>query len=148
MQSMNAEVERTIIQFYPRRALVSPLDDANVSWSWDVDNRELKATVAALKALDPDMRPGTRGSYDVSEELILFGDVRVQLCYLAPFAAIDHQIRRGPDAEYRQQKRRIEQVLDAHGYELLLDRELEQHVPWIQPAGATVWECLFVPPTH
>lgn len=148
MDTMNPEVERTIIHFYPRRALVSPLEDANVTWNWDVDNRSLKALIADLRELDPDMKPGTRGRYDVSEELILFGDLRLQLCYLGPFAAIDYGVRRAMSEDHREYRARIERALDAHGFLLLGDRELEEPVPWIQQGGATVWGCLFVPPEH
>lgn len=148
MESMSPDVERTIVHFYPRRALSSPLLDDGIAWSWDADNAILKALLSDLEALDGDLAPGTRGGYDVSEELIAFGDVRVQLSYLGPFAAIDYGTKPLPRAERPEFVARVRDALRTHGYLVLSQTELDEEVPWIHHGGATVWACLFVPSAH
>src|SRR4026209_389750 len=91
---MAPDVERTILRYYPRQALVSPLDDEQIVWDYDVDNAVLRALIADLETLDPGLRNGTRGRYDISEELILLDDLRLQVCYLGPYAALDFGVER------------------------------------------------------
>jgi hypothetical protein len=148
---MAPDVERTIIQYYPKQALVSPLDDERIVWDYDTDNAILRALIAELEALDPSLRNGTRGRYDISEELILFDALRLQLCYLGPYAALNYGVERTLGEEARERARRIREILEGRGVTLLSEAELDESVPWIRhglPAGAraTVWNCLFVHP--
>lgn len=146
---MNSELERTIIHYYPQRALISPLDNEAITWDYDPNYGTLKAIIAELKALDPKLRPGTRGRYDISEELVLIDDVRLQLCYIGPYAALNYGIERELDEDQRELVRRIEKIFDKHGVQLLPEAELDEMVPWIQhgtKGRATVWNCLFVHP--
>jgi hypothetical protein len=148
---MDSGVERTIIHYYPRRALVSPLDNEAVTWDYDPSYAALKAVLADLARIDPDLRPGTRGRYDISEELILAGSIRLQLCYIGPYAALNYGVDRDLDEDEREILRRTEKVLEKHGLELLDKRALDELVPWIQHGTperqrATVWNCLFVHP--
>lgn len=146
---MNSELERTIIHYYPQRALVSPLENDNVSWDYDPSYGTLKAVLADLKKIDPELRPGTRGRYDISEELILIDELRLQLCYLGPYAALNYGVERDLDEDQRELVRRVEGVLEKHGIALLPEQELDDPVPWIQhgtASRATVWNCLFVHP--
>ncbi len=128
---MTPDIERTIIQYYPKQVLASPLDDAHVVWDYDSDNATLRAVLADLKALDPMLRNGTRGRYDISEELILFGKLRLQVCYLGPYAALDYGVehRRGEDE--RERADRIVEILEAHGITVLAQPDLDELVPWI-----------------
>lgn len=149
--TMNAEIEQTIIHYYPQRALVSPLEDENIHWDYDSDYRSLKALLSDLEKLDPKLRPGTRGSYDISEELVLFERVRVQVSYIGPFAALNYGIGADLDEEGRANVREIERLLAKHGFQILNDEALDEVVPWIQHgthtgSQATVWNCLFVHP--
>lgn len=149
MNNMTPEIERTIIHYYPTRALVSPLENEGIAWEYDSDNSTLKSLVADLKDLDPELRPGTRGRYDISEELLLFGGMRLQLSYIGPFAALNYGVEADLDEDQREYVRRIEKALDAHGIMLLEESELSEMVPWIQQGArgsATVWNCLFVHP--
>src|SRR5574339_1161009 len=98
---MAPAVERTIIQYYPGQSLVSPLDDERIVWDYDADNAILRAVVRALTELDPTLRSGTRGRYDLSEELILFDELRLQLCYLGPYAALNYGVERARSEEAR-----------------------------------------------
>ena len=146
---MNSELERTIIHYYPKRALVSPLDDEQVSWDYDPAYGTLKAVLSELKKVDPDLRPGTRGRYDISEELVLIDAIRVQLCYIGPYAALNYGLERDLDEDEREVVRRVEGVLSKHGISLLEESDLDEMVPWIQHGSrgrATVWNCLFVHP--
>lgn len=141
---MQSEIERTIMRYYPQRALVSPLDQRGVSWDYDPDHRVLKAILADLTAIDPNLQPGTRGAYDISEELVLDGQ-RLQLCYLAPFAAWNYGLERDDEPGAREVRRRVEAVLKKHGVIMLTTDDLSEGVPWIQHgSAATVWNCLFV----
>lgn len=148
---MTPDIERTIIQYYPKQALVSPLEDDQIAWDYDPDNANLRTLVEGLKAIDPDLRNGTRGRYDISEELIVFDLFRVQLCYLGPYAAINYGLDRSLSEDQREQLRLIERVLAKHGITRLTTTDLEESVPWIRHGkingkGATVWHCLFVHP--
>lgn len=151
MMTMTPDIEQTIIHYYPQRALVSPLDNESITWDYDSDYTALKALLADLERLDAQLRPGTRGSYDISEELILFGDLRLQLSYIGPFAAVNHGIPGDLDEDGRERRRRVERLLDQHGFTLLSDSQLEEVVPWIQrgvTTSATVWHCLFAHPDN
>ncbi|MCK6552885.1 hypothetical protein L6R52_44085, partial [Myxococcota bacterium] len=81
-QAIHSELERTIIRYYPERSLVSPLGNSRVTWDYDVTFSELKKVLAALKQIDPALRPGTRGRYDISEEVVLIDTIHVQLSYI------------------------------------------------------------------
>ncbi|MCB9650463.1 MAG: hypothetical protein H6730_28325 [Deltaproteobacteria bacterium] len=147
--TMTPEVEQTIIHYYPQRALVSPLDNADISWDYDTDNRSLKALLVDLENLDPDLRPGTRCNYEISEELVLFEKVRLQLSYIGPFAALNYGLPQDLDEDGRERVRRLESMLAKHGFQILNDDTLDEVVPWIQQGtiqNATVWNCLFVHP--
>jgi hypothetical protein len=146
---MNWAIEQTITHYYPRRALVSPLDDASITWEYDPKYETLKAVLADLKQLDPELRPGTRASYDVSEEVILFDRLHLQLSYVGPFAALNYRVEEETDEVDQERSRRIREVVERHGLRLLESQELGEAVPWIQhglPSGttATVWDCLFL----
>jgi hypothetical protein len=145
---MNSDLERTIIHYYPQRALISPLENDGVSWDYDPSYGTLKQILADLKSVDPSTRPGTRGRYDISEELVLKESIRLQLCYLGPYAALNYGLERELDEDERELVRRVERVLEKYGVMLLDEGDLEETVPWIQQGamGATVWNCLFVHP--
>lgn len=148
---MTPDIERTIIQYYPKQALVSPLDDDQINWDYDSDNAILRAVVEDLSHADPELQNGTRGRYDISEELIVFEDFRVQLCYLGPYAAINYGLDRRLTEDQRERLHRIQHILDKHGIAVLQTNDLEEGVPWIRHgtkngSGATVWNCLFVHP--
>lgn len=148
---MNSELERTIIHYYPQRALVSPLENDTISWDYDPSYATLKAVLAELKSIDPGLRPGTRGRYDISEEQVLLDTLRLQLCYIGPFAALNYGLDRELDEDEREVVRRVEKLLEKHGILLLEHQDLEEIVPWIQHGtpgrrSATVWNCLFVHP--
>lgn len=143
---MTPEIERTIIHYYPQRALVSPLENEEINWDYDADYATLKGVLRDLKTVDPDLRPGTRGRYDISEEVVLFDDLRVQLSYIGPFAALNYGLHQDLDEDTRERIERIEKILERHGLLLLAEEELDENVPWIQPSAATVWNCLFVHP--
>lgn len=147
---MNSELERTIIHYYPKRALVSPLDDDQITWDYDPGYGTLKAVLADLKKVDPDLRPGTRGRYDISEEVVLIDTIHVQLSYIGPFAAVNHGLDRDLDEDEREIVERVTDVLERHGLFLLEREDLEATVPWIQKGpragAATVWNCIFVHP--
>lgn len=148
---MTPEIERTIIHYYPERALVSPLENESVDWDYDPDYSNLKRILGELKAIDPDLRAGTRGRYDISEELILFGKLRLQVSYIGPFAALNYGVERDLDEDDRERLHRVERVLEKHGVLLLRPTDLDETVPWIQHGtesgrAATVWNCLFVHP--
>lgn len=144
---MNSELERTIIHFYPKGALTSPLDDPTIDWTWDPRNEVLKALLADLQAIDPEVRPGTRGDYVISEEQIVGDDLRIQLSYLGPYAALNYRADRDLDEDRRERLRRVEKVLEKHGYLLIREDDLEERVPWIRHGGpATAWNCLFEHP--
>lgn len=150
-QAIRSEVERTIMHYYPERALVSPLQGGRVTWDYDTMFTELKAILAQLKAIDPGMKPGTRGRYDISEEVVLIDTIRVQLSYIGPFAAVNFGVERDLDEDEREIVERVQEVLDDRGLFVLEADDLQQSVPWIQRgtprgASATVWNCLFVPP--
>lgn len=143
---MDAELERTVIHYYPRRTLTSPLDGDDIRWDYDPNYSTLKAILADLKAFDPDVRPGTRGHYDISEELVVFKTLHLQLSYLGAFAAINHGLERDLTEDEREAQRRTTRVLEKHGVRLLAEEELKERVPWIQHTAATIWDCLFVLP--
>lgn len=148
---MAPDIEQAIIHHYPRQALVSPLEDENVAWDYDSDNSRLRALVADLRRLDPELRPGTRGDYAVSEELVLFGGTRLQVSFIGPFAALDYGLSPKLDEEGRANVREVEAVLARHDFQILKDEVLEEAVPWIkhgvgEGGQATVWNCLFVHP--
>lgn len=148
---MNSELERTIIKYYPQRALVSPIENDAIAWDYDTGYRTLKAILAELKTLEPTVRPGTRGRYDISEELILGGDLHLQLCYIGPFAAMNYGFERDLDEDERDLVRQVERLLEKHGVMVLEAGQLDELVPWIREGthaqrSATVWNCLFVHP--
>jgi hypothetical protein len=146
---MDSEIERTIIHYYPKRALVSPLDDTDIRWDYDSDHKILKAILGELGKLDPELKQGTRGSAEISEELLLLdGELRLQLSYLAPYAVWNFEAEGDPNEEVREVRRRAEQILKKHGVAVLQSEELVESVPWIQHGLAvgrlaTVWNCLF-----
>lgn len=149
--TMSPDIEQTIIHYYPQRALVSPLDDENIAWDYDSDYRSLKALLSELEAIDTNLRPGTRGSYDISEELVLFGAIRLQVSYIGPFAALNYGLHSDLDENGRANLRAVEGLLAKHGFQILNDEALDEVVPWIQHgthtgSQATVWNCLFVHP--
>src|SRR5438105_2694321 len=121
---MDSELERTIIHYYPRRALVSPLDNDAVTWDYDPSYASLKALLADLEKIEPDLRPGTRGRYDISEEIVLADAIRLQLCYIGPYAALNYGIERDLDEDEREIVRRAEKLLEKHGLMLLDQRTL------------------------
>src|SRR5689334_22359621 len=85
-----SEVERIVVNYYPRRTLVSPLGDHSISWQHDVEYRSLLGVLEALAKLGHTIGPGVRSPYDISEEWIVGDALHLQLSYLGPFAAIDH----------------------------------------------------------
>ncbi|MEL6183474.1 MAG: hypothetical protein AAFU79_02545 [Myxococcota bacterium] len=129
--------------FYPQRALCSPLDDPSIVWPWDPSHQCLRATVEALRSLDPSLRPGTRGQLEVSEELVLGDGVRIQLSFLSPFAAVDFD-RMRPLAD-RSVTPKAVSVIESFGYTVLSDEELRASARGIQVGSARVWDCLFAP---
>jgi hypothetical protein len=142
---MQSEIERTIMRYYPQRALVSPLDQQAAPWDYDPEHRVLKAILKDLEAIDAKLRPGTRGAYDISEELVLADGQRLQICYLAPYAAWNYGLERDDDPGARELRRKVEAVLKKHGVFILTQDDLAEGVPWIQHgSAATVWNCLFV----
>ncbi len=144
--SMAPEIERVIMHYYPQRVLQSPLDNDGIRWDYDADHRVLKSLVADLTRLDPGLRPGTRGGYDVSEELVLMDELRLLVCYLGPYVAWSHDLDLESE-DGREVRRRAEVILREHGLVLLDKDVLEQSVPWIQHGthgSATVFHCLFV----
>jgi hypothetical protein len=148
---MDSDIERIIIRYYPNRALTSPLDNDAIRWDYDTNYATLKTVLAELKTLDPEIKLGTRGRYDISEEVVLIDALHVQLSYIGPYAALNHGIARELDEDEREISERLTAILARHGIRLLADNELDELVPWIQhgtPAGrkATVWDCLFVLP--
>ena len=148
---MMPDVERTIVHYYPKQVLVSPLEDEQVTWDYDTDNAVLRDVIRELKALDPELRNGTRGRYDISEELILFSELRLQLCYIGPYAALNFGVERYLGEDARERADRIRQILQGHGITVLADPDLVESVPWIRHGiakgtNATVWNCLFVHP--
>ena len=149
---MDSEIERTIIHYYPQRALVSPLQSDVVRWDYDTSYATLKSILAELKTVDPLLRPGTRGRYDISEELVLCDVVNVQLCLLGPYVAVNHGVARSPDAWARDLGSSVEVAMRACGIEVLGDDVLQLPAPWIRFVGttprrpATVYECLFLHP--
>lgn len=149
---MDSEIERTIIHYYPQRALVSPLQSDSIVWDYDPEYSTLKRVIAELQGLDPSLGPsavvpGTRGRYDLGEELILCGSIRLQLSYLGPFAASCFQLGRELDEGERELERKAIAILGRHGIRVLPPEVLAEPVPWIQHGGpADVWSCLFVLP--
>ena len=148
---MTPDIERTIVHYYPKQVLVSPLEDQQVTWDYDTDNAVLRDIIRELKELDPELRNGTRGRYDISEELILFDELRLQLCYIGPYAALNYGVERYFGEDARERADRIRQILEGHGISLLEKTDLEESVPWIRHgiekgSNATVWNCLFVHP--
>lgn len=142
---MHADVERTIMHYYPERALVSPVDSQAVSWDYDPDFATQKSIIAELKAFAPELRSGTRGRAELSEELVLLGKIHLQLCLLGPWAALDfgHSAPDPRDDDVYEARRRIKSALEKHGVNILSDAELREPVPWIHSTPATVWDCLF-----
>src|SRR5260221_12091320 len=99
---MNSDLERTIIHYYPQRALVSPLENDAISWDYDSSYVTLKGVLAELEKIDPSVRPGTRGRYDISEELVVADSIRLQLCYIGPYAALNYGFDRDLDEDERE----------------------------------------------
>jgi hypothetical protein len=147
---MDSALERIIIHYYPARALASPLADGNIRWDYDADNQVLKTILRELEEADLSVRAGTRSDYQIGEELVVGGRVRLQLSYLGPYAAIAHGPGAGPrmtDDATEDLVRTIEDVLAAQGVRVLSQDELDETVPWIRHGGpATVWQCLFALP--
>jgi hypothetical protein len=142
---MSPDVERTIMRFYPGRALVSPIE-TKVPWDYDPNFVVLKAVLAELTQLDSKLQPGTRGRYEVSEEVVLFGVFRVQLSYLGPYAALNYATAVSPDEATRERSSAIETILRRNGLSVLDTEQLDEVVPWVQgPRVATLWKCLFQP---
>ena len=141
---MRPDVEATIAHFYPERRLVNPVKNRAIVWSYDPKSTTLKAIITELSA-----RAGTRGSYDLSEELEI-GALRLQLSYLGPYAALNYRITSDVDLDGalvdRQAATDVRRILEKHGVQVLTSSELDEHAPWIA-TYATVWDCLFVLPT-
>jgi hypothetical protein len=149
--TMMPAIEQTIIHYYPQRALVSPLDDESINWDYDSEYRNLKGLLADLEAMDSAMRPGTRGAYDISEELVVFESIRLQVSYIGPFAAMNYGLPSELDESGRANLKSVQDALTKHGFQVLNDDALGEPVPWIQQgahtgSNATVWNCLFVHP--
>lgn len=142
---MHADVERTIMHYYPKRALHSPLDDAAIAWDYDPDFSAQKSIIAELSAFAPDLRPGTRGAHALSEEVVLLEKIHLQLSLLGPWAALDfeHAPPDPHDDEVYEARRRVVSALEKHGVRILSDAELREPVAWIHSGSATVWQCLF-----
>lgn len=144
---MKHHVEEAIMHYYPKRALLSPLKDPSVRWSYDPKYQQLKALLEELKEIDPSAKPGTRPSFDISEELVLRKAIHVYLSYLGPFAAINHGLVDDLDEAQQETLRATERALARHKFDVLTESELTELVPWIVQGGAppaTVWDCLFV----
>lgn len=147
---MSPEIERTIIHYYPNRALTSPVQSDDIGWDYDPDHRTLERILEALEERLPEVKPGDRGGYDISEELVLAPAVRLQLCYLGPYAAINHRLPASiaVDGYDHGVVRLAREVLRRNGVTVLDQSELDEVVPWIQVSraagqAATVWDCLF-----
>ncbi len=146
---MDSEIERTIFHYFPERKLESPLKNRAVTWDYDPRYTALKAVLSQLKAVDSSLRPGTRGHYDLSEEVVFRGGaVRLQLSYLGPFAALNHLHDVELSEDDRELQSRIRQVLQRNRITVLDAATLTERVGWIPSAlkgrAATVWNCLFV----
>jgi len=138
------DVAATIAHFYPDRRLADPTENRAIVWSYDPKSTTLKAIVSELQA-----RAGTRGGYDLSEELEI-GALRLQLSYLGPYAALNYGIASDVDLDGtivdRQAASDVRRILEKHRVQLLTASELDERAPWIA-TYATVWDCLFVLPT-
>lgn len=137
-REVSPDVHRTIAHFYPGGKLISPRENRSIRYEHDPKNVTLRAIVAELEAIDKNTRPGTRGRYDLSEELEL-GEHKLQLSYLGPYAALDYE----EDPFEDETAAKIRAVLERHGVRLLAHAELDERVPALD---ATVWDCLFVLP--
>jgi hypothetical protein len=144
---MKYHLEEAIMRFYPRRALVSPLDNPEIRWTYDPKFQQLQALLAEVKEIDDSAEPGARAGFDIAEEVVLRGDVHVYLSYLGPFAAINHGHPDALDEAQQEARRAVERALARSKIDLLTDTELDEVVPWIVDNGgqppATVWNCLF-----
>jgi hypothetical protein len=143
---VHPDVERTILHFYPRRELKSPVGDPEVVWDYDPSFQRLKAVLAELKVLDPGMEPSARSRGELSEEVVLLGGLRLTLSYLGPYAALNHGMERPSGEVAWDGERAIQQTLDRHGIQLLAEEALTEAVPWITRGRADVWACLFAGP--
>jgi hypothetical protein len=145
---MNDQTERTIMKFYPKQALASPLTDTSITWSYDPKYEQLKALLTELRGLDSEAHAGTRVTFDISEEVVLRENVHVYLSYLGPFAAINFGLAVEWDESQQECARAVERALARHKYTLLDDAELEEGVAWIVSRtggnAPRVWDCLFV----
>jgi hypothetical protein len=145
---MHTDIERIIMHYYPKRVLVSPLSDEDIVWDFDTNHGTLNALLRDLTEIGADLRPGTRGAYDVSEEVVLADGLRLQLCSIGPYAAIDYEAEHTLDADEQALVERVGEVLEKHGIALLKKNDLDETVPWIKGdpvrLPATVWSCLFV----
>lgn len=137
-REVSPDVHRTIAHFYPGGELISPWENRSIRYEHDSKNVALRAIVAELEQIDKNTRPGTRGRYDVSEELEV-GEHKLQLSYLGPFAALDYEEELFED----EAAAKIRAALERHGVRLLSHAELIERVPSLD---ATVWDCLFVIP--
>ncbi len=136
------------MQYFPNRRLESPVGNPRVSWDYDPQYAALKALLAELKALDPRLQLGTRGQYDLSEEIVLRGELRLQLSYVGPYAALNFRRPSELVEESRELASRVRALLQRRGVTLLTDEALNEEVPWIihasGPRKPRVWNCLFV----
>jgi len=143
---MHSDIEQTIMQYYPQRSLVSPLDNDDIRWDYDPEHKSLKELLEDLKTIDPDVRPGTRGDYVISEEIVVLDGLRLQVCYLGPYAAVNYGFDRDFSEKERDALKDVKAALAKHGFTLLENDDLTEQVPWIQHGTetmATVWNCLF-----
>ncbi len=141
---MDGELERIIVNYYPRRTLESPLGDRAIRWEYDPDNRILKAILRDLERAGLRQKPGTQSDYRISEEIVLDDRVRLHLSYLGPYAAIDRGAEPTRDDPTHDLVGTIEDVLAEHGVRVLRAPELEEAAAWIRhDPAASVWRCLF-----
>ncbi len=143
---MRSDIERTIMRFYPSGTLKNPIQEAGLSWDFDPKHATLKRLMAALDALESGKKSGARGGFDVSEEVVLGDRLHLSLCYLGPYAAVNHGAGSRPaDEDERALLDDVARILERHGYELLDEPTLNESVGWIREGQATVWSCLFAP---
>ena len=145
---MRSDIERVILHYYPGGALRSPLGVEGITWDFDTEHAQLRALVSALEGLSDQTRPGTRGQYDISEEILVGGRVRLQVSYLGPFATLNRGETQAPtDEDERALIEDTQQLCRKHGMELLTDAVVNEPVSWVRSAPgtpqATVWTCLF-----
>lgn len=144
---MRADIERTIMRYYPAQRLESPLEHG-VPWDWDPDHARLQSLLQDLEGLDPSVRSGTGGGYVVGEEVVLAEGLRLQLSYLGPYAALVVHPSHKLSEVQADMVRQLRSTVDKHGFELLDEGTLQEPAAWLEVSGAraTVRTCLFEGP--